>query len=829
MEGLNAAQREAVARMEGPVLVLAGAGSGKTRVITHRIARLLERGVAPYRILAVTFTNKAAAEMRERVAKLRGGEVRGLWVATFHSACARILRQSAERVGLTADFTIYDADDQKRLMREICKAMHLSREQAGPRDLLNAIENLKNHHQGPDTLDPFDSFDQILGEVWKRYHGRLRRANAVDFADLLTLALRVVEEDAAARAGWATRWQHVLVDEFQDTNRVQYLLAHRLSQHSDNLCVVGDDDQSIYSWRGADVRNILDFEGDHPNAKVIKLEQNYRSTANILQAAHGVISNNRFRKKKKLWTESGDGERISYFVGDDEREEAQYVAQVAQTLQKKDRLGDMAVFYRVHAQSRALEEALRAAAVPYRMVAATRFYDRAEIKDLIAYLRVVFNPASDLDLKRIINSPRRGIGATTVRRCVALAQKEQKTLYEALKIAATPQAGVLGSGARKKVARFIVLMEDLRALAGDALPSAIAEAVLDRSGYTEALSTRGDPESMGRIENLLELVGSIRAYEADCEEKYEALYALEPEPDNDVPQTDASDSELKSGAPKTNAPTLGDFLERVALTADADGEDGRGRAATLMTVHAAKGLEFPVVVVTGLEEGVFPHARGMYEEDGLEEERRLAYVAFTRAKEKLYLTRTVQRSLMGQIHHNPPARFIHELPATLLQEEGDTRSPQSWREFALDPEWGRANRAATELVFGAGKTQADRGPRNRRSGGRRSGGRASSAGKAQLEQALAEKARAQKQQARSQAKTRSRKRGLGGGQKNAPSRARQSGDSTWYAGMKVRHKKFGLGTVQAWYGKPPEQKISVYFFNHGVKTIVASYLEVENR
>jgi DNA helicase-2/ATP-dependent DNA helicase PcrA len=561
----------------------------------------------------------------------------------------------------------------------------------------------------------------------------------------------------------------VLVDEFQDTNRVQYLLARNLSLHGGNLFAVGDDDQSIYSWRGADVGNILDFESDHPNAKVVKLEQNYRSTGNILEAAFGVIRNNRNRKPKKLWTSSGEGELISYHVAVDERREAAYVAEVARRLHRKSMLGDLAVFYRTHAQSRALEEALRAASVPYRMVAATKFYDRAEIKDLISYLRVLFNPASDIDLQRIINAPKRGIGAATVKRCASIAGSKKVSLYEAVRLAARPQEGILGTGARKKVAAFVSVMEELCELASHSLPSTLAEAVLEKTGYTEALSTRADRESLGRIENLMELVGSIRAYEADADE-----------------------------------PSLEEFLERVALTSDADGETGQGAAVTLMTVHAAKGLEFPEVIVTGLEEGVFPHARGLYEEHELEEERRLAYVAFTRAKRKLHLTRTVSRSLMGQVRRNAPARFLLEMGSHLLQHEhqqgaggsGDLfgsrarsrgqRAPARESHPYLSDEWAAASRSkpSSGHVFGSGKPI---------SGGAKSRRPSSPAKPIRRRRSKSKK-----------------KAGAGG----------------WYAGMKVRHKKFGPGTVQAWYGNPPEQKISVYFFNHGVKTIMASYLQI---
>ena len=743
---LNPAQLSAVEHENGALLVLAGAGSGKTRVITHRIARLIERGTAPHRILAVTFTNKAATEMRDRVCKMVGGDLKGLRLATFHGTCAHILRVSADRVGLTRDYTIYDANDQKRLMKEVIKNLGVENE-ASPREFLDLIDTKRNRHEGPESLSNSDPFDRTARIVWETYTKRLRKANAVDFGDLLTLALKVIEEDLDRTTGWAVRWDHVLVDEFQDTNRVQYLLTEKLSRHTGNLCVVGDDDQSIYSWRGADVSNILDFEKDFKNARVVKLEQNYRSTKNILDTAFSIIRNNHGRKPKRLWTDRGSGDPISVYVSHDERDEARYVAKTARSLQQRNACGDLAVFYRVHAQSRAIEEALREASIPYRMVAAVKFYDRKEIKDLLSYLRFLLNPASDLDLVRIINSPKRGIGAATLKKIADHAAVSNLSLYDAFKEAVRPDKKILGTGARKKSFAFISLMESLREKADMLYPSNLAEEVLQRTRYTEELSAAKNPEDTGRIENLLELIGSIRSYENEVEE-----------------------------------PSLAEFLERTALTSDADGQGGAGKAVTLMTVHAAKGLEFPEVVVTGMEEGVFPHARGLYDENELEEERRLAYVACTRAKRRLHLTRAECRNLMGQIRYNAPARFLNEIPEDLLRYEnrGGKRGARKGEDIRLSSGYSnftlaRSRPGGWNEIAGAMKKEAFR---------------TGTAG------------------------SKSPKRGVSGS------------DVQWYSGMKVRHKKFGLGTVQAWYGSPPNQQISVYFFNYGIKTILSGFLTV---
>ncbi|MCD6498591.1 MAG: UvrD-helicase domain-containing protein [Deltaproteobacteria bacterium] len=746
LEGLNAAQHKAVTTEGGALLVLAGAGSGKTRVITNRIAYLIEQGVAPWKILAVTFTNKAAAEMKERVYRLVGDEARSIWVRTFHSSCARILRQSAERVGLTAEFSIYDGDDQKRLMKQVFNDLRLKGGAATPSSAIHLIGLMKGRNEGPDDLDTTSPLEDEVKRAWKVYQERLLRANAVDFSDLLGLALKVITEDQTAGEGWAKRWTHLLVDEFQDTNRVQYLLAARLAEHTGNLCVVGDDDQSIYSWRGADISNIVDFEDDHPGATVVKLEQNYRSTGTILKAASALISNNRQRTEKTMWTAAGDGDDIDYFVAADERMEAEYVARIAQHLKQQGRASNLAVFYRIHAQSRVLEEALRSKQIPYRIVGGIRFYDRAEIKDLVAYLRLLNNPASDMDLHRIINQPKRGIGATTVKRIFDLADQKNTAALDVCRSAASPSAGLLGTGARKKVASFVALMDGLAELAKDLGPADLAEAVLARTGYTQQLAAQGTEEARSRVENLAEMVGSIRSYEEDAENQ-------------------------------SQEPTLVGFLEQVALTSDVDQTDALGEGVTLMTVHAAKGLEFEEVVVCGLEEGLLPHFRSVIEDD-VEEERRLAYVAFTRAKQKLHLTRANERTLMGQTRYNEPARFLEEIPAEIL-----TRSGRSGR--------GRI-------------------PLDDRSQGQ-------SRGWGQNRPWQAERRRRPPKDAIPDAPPRAATRGSARSGKKAKGR--------WVAGMEVSHPKFGVGTVTAWTGTPPDEKVAVFFPRYGLKTIVARFLQ----
>ncbi|HEX8954059.1 MAG TPA: UvrD-helicase domain-containing protein, partial [Polyangia bacterium] len=621
VDKLNPAQREAVLHPGGPLLILAGAGSGKTRVITFRIAELLRRGVWPERILAVTFTNKAASEMRERIEKATvhwGGRARGMWVGTFHATSARLLRMYAEKVGLGRDFVIFDDNDQRTLVARVLKDLGIADRFATPRAMLSAIDGAKNRGEGPDAFQGHDYFSDLVARVYPVYQERLTRANGVDFGDLLLKTLQLCH-DADIGKRLADRFDHVLVDEFQDTNRVQYDLVNHLAARTKNLCVVGDDDQSIYSWRGADVRNILDFDRDHPGTHTVKLEQNYRSTQLILDAANAVIARNLERKQKHLFTEEGEGELILYHTAEDERGEAQFVVRAIQKLAVDgERVpSDFAVFYRTHAQSRALEEALLSADLPYAVIGGIRFYDRAEVKDLLAYLRVLANPADEVSLERIINKPTRGIGESTYERVVARARAESATVWAAMEQVAERGDPDVGPAPRKKLAAFVAMMDDLRSefVTHEGSLGALADAVLERTQYIERLSADGSHESQERIENLLELTGSIKDYEGDVT--------------------------ARQGTP----PTIHDYLEQVSLVAPADAAQ---KGVTLMTVHAAKGLEFPVVFVTGLEDGVFPSLRNGEDEDALAEERRLAYVAITRAEERLFLTNARHRRLFGQ-------------------------------------------------------------------------------------------------------------------------------------------------------------------------------------
>ncbi|MGD0526417.1 MAG: UvrD-helicase domain-containing protein [Polyangiaceae bacterium] len=630
-DDLNEPQALAVAHTKGPLLVFAGAGSGKTRVITYRIANLVacER-VAPWRILAVTFTNKAAGEMRARLAKLCGPEMaRAFWVGTFHATCAKLLRVHGEAVGVKPNFVIYDTSDQKAVVTRALRDLDLDERRYPPRAILGAIHKHKQEGRGPEEAASHSYVDDVALRIFKTYEERLRAANAVDFEDLILLVARLLEKteegDRIRR-----RYDYVLVDEFQDTNAIQYRFLRDLSRDHRNLCVVGDDDQSIYKWRGADVRNIRYFRRDYPEAEVVKLEQNYRSSKRIVAGALGVISRSTEREPKELWTANPDGLPIRVVAARDERDEAAFVVEaISRARAEGGELKEIAVFYRVHAQSRVLEEGLRAANVPYQIVGGTKFYDRAEVKDALAYLRVVVNPASDVDLLRVVNVPARGIGQTTVDRLTAWATLNDTSLFDAL--ARVEEVSDLGAAAKKKLTAFRALLDAYRARAAHDSPSELLLAVLETTGYLEALRKEDNAEADARVENLQELVGSLQDYEAEAEA--------------------AGDK-----------PSLPGFLERVTLVSDVDAMVEGGRV-TLMTVHGAKGLEFDRVLLTGMEEEMFPY-KGVApgEQDELEEERRLAYVAITRARRELVMTHTQMRQIFGTTRWNRPSRFIGELP-----------------------------------------------------------------------------------------------------------------------------------------------------------------------
>jgi DNA helicase-2/ATP-dependent DNA helicase PcrA len=667
LTGLNPVQSDAVTHTEGPLLVVAGAGSGKTRVLTHRIAHLIrDRGVSPFAILAITFTNKAADEMKSRVAALVGPVAEKMWVSTFHSACVRILRRDADLLGYPRQFTIYDEADAVRLTGYVIRDLGLDTKRFPPRSVHAAISAAKNDglHAEAYTQRAGNLFERKIGQVFAEYQSRLHRAGSMDFDDLLTNALRLLREHPQTLQHYQERFQHILVDEYQDTNRVQNELVLLLAADHRNIAVVGDQDQSIYAFRGADMRNIVEFEDAFPDTTVVLLEQNYRSTQTILDAANAVIAHNVSRKPKELWTDQGAGDPIVRYHADDEVDEAQWITREmarlhdASDVQVPDRplgsqhggrlrWGDIAVFYRTNAQSRVLEEQLMRVGIPYRVLGGTRFYDRKEVKDAVAYLRAVVNPVDEVSIKRVLNEPKRGVGATSIGRLDAWATAHGLPFLDALRRA--DDAGVSGKAARG-IAAFLQLLDDVADTVASG-PGPLLQALLERSGYLDALEAERTIESEGRLENLAELVGAA--------------------------------GEVAS---------VEEFLESISLVSDVDDLDEADQSSVvLMTLHAAKGLEFPVVFIIGLEDGVFPHLRSLTEPDQLEEERRLAYVGITRARQRLYLTHAWSRTLFGGTQYNPPSRFLDEIPEGLIHDvEGHQRSSRGGRSYG--GVWGRGGR-----------------------------------------------------------------------------------------------------------------------------------------
>jgi DNA helicase II / ATP-dependent DNA helicase PcrA len=627
LELLNPTQLDAVEHTEGPLLILAGAGSGKTRVLTHRVAYLIDQGLAaPEEVLAITFTNKAAREMKDRVALLVGPDSRKMWVSTFHAFCARILRVHAEKLGYKREFTIYDGADQVRLVKRCIVELGKDPKRFNPRSFQAQISSAKNVLMAPDDFlrNTEGYIAENVAEVYDLYQKRLYENNAMDFDDLIMQTVALLELFPEVRERYQTRFKYIHVDEYQDTNHAQYRLVNLLAAGHRNLCVVGDDDQSVYSWRGADIRNILDFERDYPEAKVVKLEQNYRSTQTILDAANAVVANNASRKPKALWTAGGEGERIRIFAASDEYAEARFVVSEVERLIEGDASPrEISVFYRTNAQSRALEDVLVREGVPYQVVGGVRFYERAEVKDAMAYLSVISNPDDSVSLERIINVPKRGLGNTSVAKLQDYARRNGASLYGAL-----AEADAVGlTGAAKKACRGVRdLIEGLRVAAKEVPPAELIGAVLDESGYRKELEAEDTVEAESRLENLEELINAAREYER-----------VEPEP------------------------TLEGFLQEQALYSDQDSLTSEGGSVTLMTLHNAKGLEFGHVFVVGMEEGTFPHARSL-DEHNLEEERRLAYVGITRARETLTLTHAKLRSSWGEREHRMPSRFLSEIP-----------------------------------------------------------------------------------------------------------------------------------------------------------------------
>jgi DNA helicase-2/ATP-dependent DNA helicase PcrA len=760
---LNEGQLAAVVHPPAPLLVVAGAGSGKTRVITYRLARLVASGASPWSMLAVTFTNKAAAEMRERVSRLinpSGGGMSGIWIGTFHATSARLLRRYGEAVGLRKDFVIYDSDDQRRLMTRVLADLNVPERLFPVRQVLSVIDRAKNQAIDAASFQPTDYFDDVVAKAYKVYEERLAAANATDFGGLLVAALRLCYPDSPVAAELAQRFDHVLVDEFQDTNSVQYRLVRFLSNRTQSITVVGDEDQSIYKWRGADIRNILDFERDHPGAAVVKLEQNYRSSGHILQAANAIIARNTERRPKRLFTAASAGAPLVVFEGETERDEAEFVARTIEEALREDVAPrEVAVFYRTNGQSRVLEEALRTHDLPYVVVGGTRFYDRAEVKDLISYLRVIQNPDDGVGLLRIINTPPRGIGDTTVDRVAALAAARGISMTRALELAVAgdqipdepllrnppePQREeILGAAARKKVAAFCELMRSLRRAGETLTPAALAEKVLEDSGYRDALAAEASMEAEGRLENLLELVGQMREYEKEAEE-----------------------------------PTLSGFLEKIALASDVDGYDPEKGAVSLMTVHTAKGLEFPLVFLTGLEEGIFPHQRSIDDDAAIEEERRLCYVAVTRAMKRLFLCRARRRRLAGQELGGVPSRFLKDIPSECAESIIMPRPAYFDVETAGAGPWGgNWSRDVDDRPRVPAPTLRPAPPR----------------------------------------------------QSSTPSEITvhydDGGDDHGLRiGAKLTHPSFGVGEVRAWQGAGKDLKVTIRFPKAGVKTILARFL-----
>ena len=765
LTGMNDKQAEAVQTTEGPLLIMAGAGSGKTRVLTHRIAYLIdEKMINPWNILAITFTNKAAREMRERAMALNPATSETL-IATFHSMCVRILRREADHIGYNRNFTIIDPGEQRTLMKRILKNLNLDPKKWNERAILGTISNAKN-----DLLDEVayehqagDMYTQIVAKCYKAYQEELRRSEAMDFDDLIMMTLRLFDKNPDVLAYYQQRYQYIHVDEYQDTNHAQYQLVKLLASRFKNICVVGDADQSIYGWRGADMQNILDFEKDYPEAKVVLLEENYRSTKKILQAANEVIKNNRNRRPKKLWTQNDDGEQIVYYRANDERDEAVFVASTIDNIIREEgkNFKDFAVLYRTNAQSRTIEEALLKSNIPYTMVGGTKFYSRKEIRDVISYLNLIANPADNISFERVVNEPKRGVGPGTLEKIRTFAYEQNMSLLDAsANIMLSPIKGKAAQG----VYDFANMILNLRdQLDGLSITEAV-EAVLDKSGYLDALSMQQTLESQARIENIEEFMSVTKNF--------------------DETNTDGTEDE-------TGVDRLGRFLNDLALIADTDDGDMEAAEVTLMTLHAAKGLEFPVVFLIGMEEGVFPLSRASEDPEELEEERRLAYVGITRAEEILFLTNANTRTLFGKTSYNRPSRFLREISDDLLQYQGLARPANS--------SFGVRFTKEEPTQFGQGMS---------------------------LQEALqARKANAQPQRhsgAQSFSKTT-------GGIPFGKTSDSSNSATDWEIGDIAHHKKWGDGTVLEVTGSGKTQELKIKFPEVGLKKVLASVAPIEKK
>ncbi len=743
---LNPQQKAAVIHGEGPLLILAGAGSGKTRVIVHRIAYLIrERGVPPWQILALTFTNKAAGEMKERVKKLLDDGPLPL-ISTFHSACARFLRRDIHHLGYQTNFTIYDDKDSEKLIKEILAELNLDEKKFPAKLFAAAIDDSKNAGRGPEELPSGDFFQKKVALVYSAYQDRLRKSNALDFNDLVMLAVRLFETVPEVLESYRDRYRWILVDEYQDTNAIQYRLVQLLAGTRRNLCVVGDDDQSIYRWRGADIRNILDFEKDFAGVKVIKLEQNYRSTRNILTAAGKVVEKNRGRKGKTLWTENPSGDRITFRRLENEWEEARFICrEIGMYLRKSGNLRDIAVFYRTNAQSRVMEDSLLREGIAYHMVGGMRFYARMEIKDILAYLKVLDNPADEIALKRIINTPPRGIGHSTLDKIGSLAAERQTTFFEAMQ--ESIHTNLLPGATRKKVIDFIAMLERFRSKAG-AMPLAeLTSSIIEETGYANRMKEERSEEAQDRLSNLQELLTALDEFEQISTEN-----------------------------------KLSDFLEQVALISDVAAGEEKKNSITLMTLHSAKGLEFPIVFMIGMEERLFPHVRSLEDPEQMEEERRLCYVGMTRAMDRLVLTNARRRRTFGQDQCNPPSRFIGDIPQELLNLE---------EEYQHGLSYGERRETTSDGVSAAKPHFTQRREET------------STHNLASALQAVEESYQANEVQL-------------------VPEDSEEISQ-----GMKVRHGKFGVGTIRFIEGKGENQKVIVWFNSVGQKKLLVRFAGLE--
>ncbi|MGI6649093.1 MAG: UvrD-helicase domain-containing protein [Bacillota bacterium] len=823
LEQLNSEQREAVCQTEGPVLVLAGAGSGKTRVLTYRIAYLVEeRRVNPFNILAITFTNKAAQEMKSRLVNMLSF-FKSPWVCTFHAACTRILRREIEVLGYSRDFTIYDDSDQQTLIKEGLRTFNLDEKKYPPRSIAYQIGEAKNRLLGPEGFARRASTlnDKKIAELYIWYQKRLKELNGLDFDDLIMQTVQLFRDNPEILDYYQNKFQYILVDEYQDTNHSQYVLVKMLADKHRNLCVVGDPDQSIYGWRGADLTNILNFEKDYPEARIIKLEENYRSTQTILEAANQVVKQNRSRKEKKLWTSNGPGQPIIEYQGFTEQDEARFVAERILFLkqQEKRRYRDFAVFYRVHAQSRVLEEALLRFQIPFRIIGGQGFYQRKEIRDLLAYLRVIANPADNVSLSRIINVPRRGIGDVTWKRIVELAAEREISYYEAVCLMGS-QLKEQGKPAHPVVI-FAELMESFRRLGDQAELTPLVQQVLERSGYLRELQAENTVEARSRIENLQEFLSVTKDYDEHPEEfdEEEDLgpdkeeITLETDPpinalvNNSINNSNSHNSTNRlannsitnnlldnasninnSGNQKAGLSRLGQFLARIALVTSLDTYSEEEDTVVLMTLHGAKGLEFPVVFLTGMEEDVFPHSRAKFDQDELEEERRLCYVGITRAKEKLYLTHALARTIFGFQRNNPPSRFLTEIPPHLISNQ--------------DP--SLANRRSSGSV----KSKTDS---------------ATEEGLSYYSVPAAGNQVESGRQGKKKTLTDVRRKSGDTTQKTGADKGKAKEIQSLTVGDKVVHTKWGPGVVVQVKGEGPDSQVAVAFPEQGIKQLMLAY------